>query len=115
MGGAAVAEIIAVERIAAAIGPSIARASHEVDHAFAEHQLAEDDANERFLSDGPRGQPHFDLEAYVTARLAAAGVRRIEALGLDTYADEARFFSYRRATHRAEPGYGRQISLIGLA
>jgi copper oxidase (laccase) domain-containing protein len=41
-------------------------------------------------------------------------VRRIEALGLDTYADERRFFSFRRATHRGEPGYGRQISLIAL-
>jgi len=103
-----------VERIAAAIGPSIARASYEVDHAFAENLLAEDDANERFLSDGPRGQPHFDLEAYVAARLAAAGVRRIEALGLDTYALERDYFSYRRATHRAEPTYGRQLSLIAL-
>jgi YfiH family protein len=103
-----------VDRIAAAIGPSIARASYEVDHAFADHLLAEDDANERFLSDGPRGQPHFDLEAYVTARLAAAGVRRIEALGLDTYALERDYFSYRRATHRAEPTYGRQLSLIAL-
>jgi YfiH family protein len=103
-----------VERIAAAIGPSIARASYEVDHAFAENLVAEDDANERFLSDGPRGQPHFDLEAYVTARLAAAGVRRIEALGLDTYALDRDYFSYRRATHRAEPTYGRQLSLIAL-
>ena len=38
----------------------------------------------------------------------------IAALGLDTYADEQRFFSFRRATHRGEPGYGRQISIIGL-
>ncbi|HMI20930.1 MAG TPA: laccase domain-containing protein, partial [Sphingomonas sp.] len=44
-----------------------------------------------------------------------AGVSRIEALGLDTYADERAFFSYRRATHRGEPDYGREISLIGLA
>jgi copper oxidase (laccase) domain-containing protein len=50
----------------------------------------------------------------VVARLAAADVRRIEASGLDTYALEDRFYSYRRATHRAEPTYGRQISLIGL-
>jgi YfiH family protein len=104
-----------VDRIAAAIGPSIARASYEVDHAFAERLLADDATNDRFLSDGPRDQPHFDLEAYVAARLAAAGVRRIEALGLDTYALEQDYFSYRRATHRAEPTYGRQISLIGLA
>ncbi|MBS0284980.1 MAG: polyphenol oxidase, partial [Proteobacteria bacterium] len=30
------------------------------------------------------------------------------------YADADRFFSYRRATHRGEPDYGRQISIIGL-
>jgi copper oxidase (laccase) domain-containing protein len=85
-----------------------------VDHAFAERLLADDAGNGRFLSEGPRGQPHFDLEAYVAARLAAAGIKRIETLGLDTYAQEDRFFSYRRATHRAEPTYGRQLSLIAL-
>ena len=31
-----------VERIAAAVGPCIARASYEVDHAFAERLLADD-------------------------------------------------------------------------
>jgi YfiH family protein len=103
-----------VDRIAAAIGPTIAKASYEVDHAFAERLLDDEAANEHFLSDGPRGQPHFDLEAYVAARLAAAGVRRIEALGLDTYALEDDYFSYRRATHRGEPTYGRQLSLIAL-
>ena len=102
------------ERIVAAIGPCIARASYEVDDAFAERLRDEDPGNDLFLSEGPRGQPHFDLEAYVAARLAAAGVRRVEALGIDTYAREDRFFSYRRATHRAEPSYGRQLSLIAL-
>jgi YfiH family protein len=104
-----------VERIAAAVGPCIAKASYEVDHGFAERLLAEDLDNDRFLSEGPVGNPHFDLEAYVVARLAAAGVRRIEAMGLDTYQLEDRYYSYRRATHRIEPTYGRQLSLIGLA
>jgi YfiH family protein len=103
-----------VERIAAAVGPCIGRASYEVDHGFAERLLAEDSNNDRFLSDGPVGRPHFDLEAYVVARLAAAGIRRIEAAGLDTCALEDRFYSYRRATKRGAPTYGRQISLIGL-
>src|SRR5207253_996657 len=48
------------------------------------------------------------------ARLGAAGIRQGEALGLDTYADPERFYSYRRATHRGEPDYGRQLSLIAL-
>lgn len=104
-----------IERIAAAVGPCIARASYEVDHEFAERLLADDPENDRFLCDGPGGNPHFDLEAYVVARLAAAGIRRIEATSLDTYKLEDRYYSYRRATHRIEPTYGRQLSLIGLA
>ena len=104
-----------IDRIAAAIGPCIARASYEVDETFRARFLADDAGNDRFFADDPAGQPHFDLEAYCVARLAAAGVRNVAALGLDTYADEARFFSYRRATHRAEPDYGRQLSVIGLA
>jgi copper oxidase (laccase) domain-containing protein len=103
------------ERIVAAIGPAIARASYEVDEGFFHRFLEADPANERFFAAGVRpGRHQFDIEASVAARIAAAGVRRIEALGLDTYADERRFFSFRRATHRGEPGYGRQISLIAL-
>lgn len=102
-------------RIAAAIGPAIGKRSYEVDDAFLARFCADEAENERFFLAGRRAGHHqFDIEAYVVSRLAAAGVRRIEALGLDTYADEDRFFSYRRATHRGEPGYGRQIALIGL-
>jgi polyphenol oxidase len=121
LGGVTDATIAAMERlgadrsrISAAIGPCIARASYEVDDAFACRFEAADPANERFFAPGKPGRHQFDLEAYVAARLAAAGLTRVEALGLDTYADEARFFSYRRATHRREPDYGRQIALIGL-
>ena len=103
------------DRIAAAIGPCIARPSYEVNEDFRRRFEGEDPANERFFVDARDGHAQFDLEAYVVHRLASAGVRRIEALGLDTYADEARFFSYRRATHRGEPDYGRQIAIIGLA
>jgi YfiH family protein len=121
IGGVALATVEAMERlgadrtrIAAAVGPCIGRASYEVDDGFLARFVADDPANERFFLAGRAGHHQFDIEAYVVARLAAAGVRRIEALGLDTYPDEDRFFSYRRATHRSEPGYGRQISLIAL-
>ena len=102
------------DRIVAAIGPVIARSSYEVDDGFAQRFEAADPANERFFSPGRAGHQQFDLEAYVAARLAAAGIGRVEMLGLDTYPETDRFFSFRRATHRGEPGYGRQISLIGL-
>jgi len=102
------------DRIATAIGPCIARASYEVDDGFLARFCADDPENERFFLDGRAGHHQFDIEAYVVSRCALAGIRRIEALGLDTYADEDRFFSYRRATHRGEAGYGRQIAIIGI-
>lgn len=103
------------ERIAAAVGPCIGRSSYEVDEAFRGRFLGLDPANERFFISGPASRPHFDLEAYVAARLQAAGIGTVEALGLDTYADSGRFFSYRRATHRGEADYGRQIAMIAVA
>jgi YfiH family protein len=103
------------DRIAAAVGPCIARASYEVDMGFVERFCSTDPENERFFAENRPGHARFDLEAYVVHRLAAAGVRRIEALGQDTYAQDDRFFSFRRATHRGEADYGRQLSVIGLA
>jgi YfiH family protein len=102
------------ERIAAAIGPCIAQASYEVDATFRERFGVADSATTRFFAPGRPGHYQFDLEGYVAARLAAAGIDRVERLGLDTYARADRFYSFRRATHRGEPAYGRQIALIGL-
>jgi copper oxidase (laccase) domain-containing protein len=86
-----------------------------VDDAFFRRFAEADEANERFFADGIRpGHCQFDIEAYVAARLSSAGIGRVEMLGLDTYADDQRFFSFRRSTHRGEAGYGRQISLIAL-
>ena len=102
------------ERIAAAVGPCIAQASYEVDAAFRAKFIEQDAANDRFFAVGPSGKPHFDLEGFVVQRLTDAGVGRVEALHLDTYADADRFYSYRRATHRGEADYGRQVSLIAL-
>jgi hypothetical protein len=102
-------------RIAAAVGPCIARRSYEVDDAFLRRFAEADPENERFFTGGARPDRHqFDLEAFVLSRLAAAGLARVEALGEDTYAQPDRFFSFRRATHRGEPTYGRQISLIAV-
>lgn len=121
VGGVTDAAIAAMEalgarrdRIVAAIGPCIAQASYEVDSGFAANLTAKDAANARFLAPGQPGHFQFDLEGYVVARLESAGIARVEPLGLDTYGDPDRFYSFRRATHRQEPTYGRQFSLIGL-
>jgi polyphenol oxidase len=101
-------------RISCAIGPCIAQRSYEVDAGFFRRFVEADEANERFFADGKPAHYQFDIEGYVAARLAAAGIKRVACLGEDTYRQEDRFFSYRRSCHRNEDGYGRQISLIGL-
>jgi YfiH family protein len=98
-------------RIAAVVGPAIAQASYEVDAPFRANFTEADD---RFFAPGQADRWQFDLAGYVAAQLDRAGAGQVDVLGLDTYADEARFFSFRRSTHRGEPNYGRQISLIGL-
>jgi hypothetical protein len=102
------------EHIHAAVGPCIGKPSYEVDRTFRARFLDADSDNARFFGPGPAGKPHFDLEAYVVHRLIAAGLDEVEALNLDTYADEGRFFSYRRSTHRGEADYGRQLSAIAI-
>jgi YfiH family protein len=101
-------------RIVAAVGPCIGRASYEVDDAFVARFEAEDEGNAHFFTAGKPGHAMFDIEAYVAARLARAGVQNVDCLGQDTYAQPDRFFSYRRSCHRQEPDYGRQISLIAV-
>jgi polyphenol oxidase len=102
------------DSIVTAIGPCIGRASYEVSDDFAKTFESADSANERFFTGGKAGHHYFDIEAYVIHRLSAAGIARIDPLGLDTYADAQRFFSYRRTCHAGESDYGRQISLIGI-
>ena len=103
------------DHILAGIGPCIAQPSYEVDDTFRARFLDADDDNSRFFVPGPAGKPHFDLEAYVVHRLIAAGIDEVEALNLDTYAEPDRFFSFRRATHRGEADYGRQLSAIAIS
>jgi YfiH family protein len=102
------------EHIRAAVGPCIARSSYEVDETFRARFHDADPASGRFFTGGNAEKPHFDLEAYLVHRLLAAGLGGVEALNLDTYAEPDRFFSYRRATHRGEADYGRQLSAIAI-
>jgi YfiH family protein len=102
-------------RTVAVLGPCIRQPSYEVGAEFVERFTAADAENARFFADGARkDHAQFDLGGYIVARLRAAGTGTVVDLGLDTYAEEARFFSYRRSVHRGEPDYGRLIAAIAL-
>jgi YfiH family protein len=104
------------ERITAVIGPAISQKAYEVGSDYVERFRAEEPGSEAFfITDEASGEPHFDLPGYVGERLARAGVGQIADLGLCTYCEETRLFSYRRSQHHGEEDYGRQISAIVLA
>jgi hypothetical protein len=103
-------------RIRAAVGPMIRQQNYEVGPDLIARFAAEDSASSRFFAPAARdGYALFDLAGYVAGRLARAGVTQIEDIGLCTYAEPERFFSYRRATHRAEADYGRHVNAIALS
>jgi len=123
LAGVAEAAVAAMERlgaersqIRAALGPMIRQDNYEVGPDLIARFASEDSGSERFFRPAARdGHALFDLGGYIAARLERAGVRQIEDLGLCTYAEPARFFSFRRTTHRAEADYGRHINAIALA
>ncbi|HEV7316984.1 MAG TPA: peptidoglycan editing factor PgeF [Ensifer sp.] len=100
------------ERIVACLGPSISRRNYEVGAEFVERFVSVNDSYQSYFSPSEgNGHSMFDLPSFTIRRLTEAGVTA-ENLDICTYADEERFFSYRRTTHRQEPDYGRQISAI---
>jgi polyphenol oxidase len=123
LAGVAEATVEAMERlgaeraqIRAALGPMIRQPNYEVGADLIARFDAEDPDHARFFVPAARsGHALFDLAGYIVARLKRAGIRHVEDLDLCTYADPTRFFSFRRATHRAEADYGRHVNAIALA
>ena len=101
------------ENIIAAIGPCISQESYEVDTIFLEKFEKQNSINRKFFIPGRSGHFHFDLKGYAVSRLKEAGITKINALNIDSYNDND-FFSYRKARHKNESDYGRNISVIAL-
>lgn len=103
------------ERIVAVLGPTISAKAYEVGPEFIERFKAENATYGRFFTASERAaHAMFDLPAFIGLKAQEAGIGRFIDLGLCTYGDEERFYSYRRNTHRGEADYGRLISAITL-
>jgi YfiH family protein len=101
--------------ITAVIGPTISQAAYEVGPEFPAPFLAADKGHAEYFMPSVNKHHHmFDLPLFLSDRMKDMGVGQVLDLGLCTYADERRFFSYRRATHRGEKDYGRLLSAIVL-
>jgi YfiH family protein len=101
-------------RIAAVVGPTISQAAYEVGPEYVERFLDEDPAHARFFASGTDDRAMFDLPGFCLHQLRAAGIASATWTGHCTYADEDRFYSYRRTVHRGEPDYGRLVAAIAL-
>lgn len=97
-------------KLLAWLGPAIGQANFEVGDEVRAAFLAEDaGASEAFIAN-PRGRWQCDLHALARRRLAALGVNALFGARGCTYADPARFFSYRR-----DGRCGRMAALIWRA
>ncbi len=122
LGGIAEATVAAMcdlgaerHRIAAVVGPCIAKASYEVDARFRERFTAQNPEFSEFFACGAREDYYqFDLEGFLLARLQKMSLSTVVGLGIDTYPRQNGYFSFRRSTHHNEADYGRQISAIML-
>lgn len=100
--------------IKAVLGPTISRHNYEVGPEFAARLVDLDSNNHQYLGVSKKPDHHmFDLPTYIVDRLEKFGVEA-SWTGDCTYEFEDKFFSYRRTTHRNEPDYGRQMSVISL-
>lgn len=101
--------------IVAVLGPTIGQKSYEVGAEFFERFVTQSkDYASFFAPSSVDGRFLFDLPGFIGLRLAGSGIGSFADLALDTYADETRFYSYRRSVHRGEPDYGRQVAAIAL-
>ena len=100
------------DAIVAVLGPTISHAAYEVGPEFVE-RFERSDRERWFVPSARTDHAMFDLPGYILARLERAGIKA-SWTGHCTYADPA-MFSYRRATHRHEDSYGRQMAAIALA
>lgn len=99
--------------ISVAIGPAISGKNYEVGPDFAAALVQRNPAAAEFIFTPTGGREHFDLPAFVRFQLDALGLASVESVGGCTYADPARYFSHRYATHQGTTT-GRQIAVIGM-
>lgn len=103
------------ETICAVLGPCISQQNYEVGPEFEATFVKRDAKNaEFFKACGADARAHFDLKAYIAARLKSQGLSQIAVMPDCTYGQPELYYSYRYNTHHGLGDYGRNISAIML-
>ena len=98
--------------IKAAIGPTISQKNYEVGEEFKDQFVQTDPESQQFFETTSHGRIAFDLPHYGLIRLARAGITDAEWIGICTYEQSDRFFSYRRNFHEGKTNTGLMVSAI---
>lgn len=102
-----------IKNIHAVLGPCLDQKNFEVGDEFYQNFVIENAENKIFFKK-QNGRYYFDMKLYIKNSILLTGVKHFKDLGIDTYDNCEKYFSYRRCTHQNLPDYGRQISVICL-
>ena len=95
----------------AAVGPCISQNNYEVKYDFKKKFLKKNYKNKIFFKI-IKDKIYFNLRNFVKDSIKYSGINKIDVLNKDTFNIKNNYFSARRAIHRKENDYGRNISLI---
>ena len=98
----------------AIIGPCLAEKNYEVDQNFEKKFINKDIKYSKFFRNKNNFKSFFNLRGVINYQLKELGLKNINNINKDTYANESLFFSHRRSTHKGESATGRLINLISL-
>ena len=101
---------VAPDQLLAWLGPAISQANFEVGDDVRAAFMSHDASAASAFEANARGRWQCDLYALARRRLAALGVRDVSGGGWCTFADDVRFFSYRR-----DGQCGRMAALIWIS
>ena len=89
------------DSICAATGPCLQQRSFEAGTDMYEEFVKDAPENKQWFAPG-KDKEHFqfDMEGFVINKLKVYGIKNISASGIDTYAEEQGYFSFRRNTHQ---------------
>jgi polyphenol oxidase len=103
------------KNITAVLGPTISVTAYEVGAEFRDRFLEVSASHQQYFVRSVNTDHYmFDLPRYLVDRMIVFGIGTVQDLALCTYANPEDYFSYRRATHKNEKDYGRQIAAISL-
>ncbi len=107
-----VKKITSKNKIYVSIGPSIGKLNYEVDYRFFEKFYNFSKKNVKYFSIKNSDKFNFDLRLFIKDKITKNVICEIDEVKLDTFSNEANFFSYRRSSLLKEKDYGRCISAI---